>query len=196
MADSTHSDDDLLRMMRAGDEQAFVTLYRRRNGAVYRFALQMSGSPAAAEEVTQETFMVLIQEARHYNPARGPLASYLFGVARNLVLRHLGRNRSNLPEALDELNDTLAESAERTDVLAALTQREQIESVRRAVLSLPADYREVVVLCDLQEMSYADAAQTLGCALGTVRSRLHRGRGLLLEKMRILEQANPARCAK
>ncbi len=70
------------------------------------------------------------------------------------------------------------------DVLGDLARREAIDSVRRAVLSLPKHYREVVVLCDLEEMDYSEAAGALGCAIGTVRSRLHRGRSLLLEKLR------------
>ena len=71
-------------------------------------------------------------------------------------------------------------------VVAALdpVRNETIGRVRQAVLSLPANYREVVVLCDLQEMSYEEAAAALRCAIGTVRSRLHRGRSLLMEKLR------------
>jgi RNA polymerase sigma-70 factor (ECF subfamily) len=68
--------------------------------------------------------------------------------------------------------------------LEDLSRTEAIETIRRAVLALPERYREVVVLCDLHEMTYVEAAEILGCAIGTVRSRLHRGRALLLEKMR------------
>src|SRR5204863_10076094 len=69
------------------------------------------------------------------------------------------------------------------DPLVDLTSGEELEALRRAVLSLPLKYREVIVLCDLQEMSYEDAASSLACALGTVRSRLHRARALLTCKM-------------
>ncbi len=75
------------------------------------------------------------------------------------------------------------------DPLADLTQAERLESLNKAVLNLPIRYREVVVLCDLQEMPYAEAADALGCAIGTVRSRLHRGRALLTAKMQELERA-------
>ena len=68
--------------------------------------------------------------------------------------------------------------------LDEMSRTEAIEAVRRAVLTLPERYREVVVLCDLQEMSYAETAEILGCAIGTVRSRLHRARALLIEKLR------------
>src|SRR5690348_3594229 len=83
------SDEHLLTEMRAGDERAFITLFRKRQGGIYRFALQMSGSPAVAEDVTQEVFLALLREDCGYDPARGTLSAYLYGIARKLVLRHL-----------------------------------------------------------------------------------------------------------
>jgi RNA polymerase sigma-70 factor (ECF subfamily) len=187
MADlTTLPDATLFRRMAAGDEQAFTALYRRRQAGIYRFALQMSGSEAIAEDVTQEVFLLLIREASTYHPGRGSLQAFLLGVARNYVLRVLEKNRAGLPLAEDA--EPCAISA--ADALANLTREETVEGVRQAVLALPAHYREVVVLCDLEEMDYAQAAEALGCAVGTVRSRLHRARGLLLEKLR----ADPARC--
>ncbi|MEO8027640.1 MAG: RNA polymerase sigma factor [Bryobacteraceae bacterium] len=177
-------DISLLAQTLTGDESAFTALYRRRQSAIYRFALQMSGSVVVAEEVTQDTFMTLIHDGHRFDASRGTLLSFLFGIARNLVLRTLERDRSNRYVALD---DSPAEHAETSAIgpLDDLTRRESVAAVRRAVLSLPETYREVVVLCDLEEVSYADAAEVLGCAIGTVRSRLHRGRAMLLEKLRI-----------
>jgi RNA polymerase sigma-70 factor, ECF subfamily len=189
---SSLSDDELLTLLRAGDEGAFLTLYHRRQGGIYRFALRMSGSEAVAEDVTQEVFMMLAQGNDHYESSRGSISAYLFGVARNQVLRRLEKDRflspiyedeedleSSMPQELVTLNDPLGD----------LTKKEMIASVRQAVLALPAHYREVVVLCDLQEMSYADASVALGCAVGTVRSRLHRARALLVEKLRAYKAA-------
>ncbi|HZS52205.1 MAG TPA: sigma factor, partial [Bryobacterales bacterium] len=78
---ATPSDDELLELMIAGDEDAFLTLYRRRQGPIYRFALHMSGSASIAEEVTQEVFLALLRDGRQYNPVRGSLAAYMYGVA-------------------------------------------------------------------------------------------------------------------
>ena len=180
------TDAKLLSSMLAGDEQALTTLYRRRQGNVFRFALQMSGSPALAEDVTQEVFMVLLRDGRNFDPARGSLNSFLLGVARNHVLRRLERDRFYVPIDEDSENDSAANTLSATGdgPLDELSRSEVIESVRKAVLSLPARYREVVVLCDLQELSYAEAAEVLACAVGTVRSRLHRARALLIEKLR------------
>jgi RNA polymerase sigma-70 factor, ECF subfamily len=171
------SDEDLLRRSAAGDEEAFTALYRRRQAAVYRFALHMSGREDVAEEVTQETFLMLIREPDRFNSSRGTVPSFLFGVARNLVLRHLARRRDYVDIAEQSV-------AAETDLLAQMTREEAIEAVRQAISSLPTSYRDAVVLCDLEEASYADAADALGVPVGTVRSRLNRGRGLLMEKLR------------
>ena len=168
------SDEDLLGAARGGDEAAFTALYRRRQGAVYRFALHMSGDAAASEDVTQEVFLALLQGGGRFDPSRGTLLSFLYGVARNLVLRRIEKKP---PEELAE--EPLADD----DVLDDLTRRETIEAVRSTVLSLPTQYREAVVLCDLENASYEDAAAALDCPLGTVRSRLSRGRAMLAQKL-------------
>jgi RNA polymerase sigma-70 factor (ECF subfamily) len=160
--------------MWAGDEQAFTALYRRHQGLVYRFALQMSGRTEIAEEVTQDVFMVLMRGRKQYDPERGPLPAYLYGVARNHVRRALGRERSS-PLQMDE--------ASAGDVLGDLTRGEQLTSLRQAILKLPAPYREAIVLCELHELDYEAAAGIMGCPVGTVRSRLHRARALLTAKM-------------
>jgi RNA polymerase sigma-70 factor (ECF subfamily) len=183
------TDENLLRLSLEGDESAFATLYRRRQSALYRFALQMCGSESVAEDVTQEVFMALLREAHKFDPTRGALASFLFGVARNQVLRRLEKERAfvALGEEHDELSDA-SRSTTSDDPLAELARGERVETVRQAVLALPVHYREVVVLCELQELSYAEAANILGCAVGTVRSRLHRARSLLCERLRAFDE--------
>ncbi|HEY2017456.1 MAG TPA: RNA polymerase sigma factor [Bryobacteraceae bacterium] len=185
-------DDQLLTRMRSGDEQAFATLYRRRQAAIYRFALHMSGSAAAAEDVTQDVFLALIREECGFDPERGTLSGYLFGIARKLVLRHLDRGRSDVPLEVEGEEANWPELAVSDDPLEELTHREGIDALRRSVLALPRRYREVVLLCDLEEVDYADAALVLGCPIGTVRSRLHRARALLLEKLQQERNFRPA----
>jgi RNA polymerase sigma-70 factor, ECF subfamily len=189
------SDNDLLRLMLAGDEEALAQLYRRRQASVYRFALQMSGSKSIAEDVTQEVFLFLMREGHVFDPARGTLGAFLLGVARNHVLRRL-----RVDQLLSPLNDDDDEgpvTQPGTDLcpLDDLTRAETIEAVRKAVLSLPPKYREVVVLCELQDVSYVETAEILGCAIGTVRSRLHRARALLLTKLRPAESVADANSA-
>src|SRR5947209_2374962 len=190
-ASQQQSDAELLRLMLAGDEDAFTALYRRRQGGVYRFALQMSGSEALAEDVVQETFIVLMRGGEKFDPSRGSVAAYLYGIARNHVLRAFERERALVPfdadaeESCDSPHENLIA---RQDPLGDLTRGETVERLRQAVLALPAHYREALVLCELHEMSYAEAAVALSCAVGTVRSRLHRARSMLAEKLRGREQ--------
>jgi RNA polymerase sigma-70 factor (ECF subfamily) len=177
----TPSDGDLLRRMWAGDEAAFTAVYRRHQGMVFRFALQMSGRPEVAEEVTQDVFMLLMRYRKQYDPARGPLPAYLYGVARNYVRRALERERA----APLQMDDGEVESGPVADgdVLGELARGEQLESLRKAILKLPPLYREAIVLCELHELNYEEAAAVMGCPVGTVRSRLHRARALLAAKM-------------
>jgi RNA polymerase sigma-70 factor (ECF subfamily) len=177
-------DDQLLRQIAAGSPQAFVELFRRRQGQVYRFALHMTASPATSDDVTQEVFLAVMRDAGRYEASRATVMAWLYGITRNYVRRRADRDRMLQP--LDPAIETpdIWNRSSPSDPLGELTRAEQIATLRRAVLSLPVRYREAVVLCDLQELSYVEAAQALNCAVGTVRSRLHRGRSLLAAKLR------------
>ena len=183
-------DDVLLRRSAKGDQQAFATVYRRYQAPLYRFALRMSGNSWAAEEIVQEVFMTVIREPQKFDPSRGTLGAFLYGVARNRIMKHLERRPRDLPLAEKSadgfLLDTLV-SKEMTPVEWA-ELHERRAQVRAAVFELPVEFREAIVLCELEEMSYEEAASTLGCPVGTIRSRLHRGRALLLAKLELLRE--------
>jgi RNA polymerase sigma-70 factor (ECF subfamily) len=180
-------DDDLHRRVRAGDEAAFAQIYRRWQGPLYRFALRMSGQPMLAEDVVHEVFMTLIRGGDGYDPTRGTLGAYLYGVARHKVLRRLEHERPYVALAEEDDAGDGDEAGTGPDPLAELTRQERIARVQVAVRSLPTLYREVVVLCDLQAQSYEDAARIVGCSVGTVRSRLHRARRLLAGKLEAVQ---------
>ena len=182
-------DDELLRRVARGDAEAFGSFFRRHQGDVYRFALHMTASGAAADDVTQDTFLAVMRDAARYESGRATATAWLCGIARNFVRRRFERERPF--QSLDAESDDEPLLAIDEDPLGDLTRAERVDAVRRAVLSLPVRYREAVVLCDLQELSYADAADALGCAVGTVRSRLHRGRTLLASKLAPREDAAP-----
>lgn len=202
------TDDGLLRRVVEGDEDAFSLLYKRRHPSIYRFALHMSGNAAVAEDVTQEVFLALIRDPKRFDPARGTLAGFLFGVARNHLRKRWEQDRrmvSLVGDADDFVAPGIAASANGTQangnghfhegrngnghyVVPATRDEfasfENVARVRQAIGTLPENYREVVVLCELEEMSYEEAAAALDCPVGTVRSRLHRARAILLEKLR------------
>ena len=174
------SDTDLIRRTAAGDRDAFATLYQTHHATVYRFARLMTGSTSIAEDIVQEVFLALMRDASRYDPARASLTTYLYGSARHHTRRRLLRDR--LLVRLDD-NADLCEPTSTNTADDELIKQRDVLHLRRAIVRLPARYREVIVLCDLQDVSYADAALALGCAIGTVRSRLHRARHLLADKL-------------
>jgi RNA polymerase sigma-70 factor (ECF subfamily) len=175
-------DSELLKRFRGGDRDAFTALYRTHQAAVFRFALLMTGDHAKAAEVTQDVFVWLIHHSGKFDPARGELGSFLAGVTRKFLLRRRGQEMRWEP-----LDESLA-------VADCANDREAAEALRRAVLALPEKYREVVVRCDLEEKSYEEAAGLIGCAVGTVRSRLHRARGLLARKLEKQVERRQEKC--
>jgi RNA polymerase sigma-70 factor, ECF subfamily len=181
-------EDVLLRRAAKGDEDAFLHLYRRHQAALYRFALRMTGSTWAAEEIVQDVFMTLMRDPKKFDASRGALGAYLYGIARNRVMKHGERAPREIPLE-EKREDGSGAGIVLKDAFTPATwveQKERLEQVRAAVLDLPAEFRETVVLCELEELSYEEAAQLIGCPVGTIRSRLHRGRALLLAKLEML----------
>jgi RNA polymerase sigma-70 factor (ECF subfamily) len=177
--------------MLGGCAEAFEALYDRRQGGVYRYALRMTGSEAVAEDMTQEVFIKLMRDGQQFDPARGTVKSYLYGMVRHRVLRHLEKERSHVSidagrEDGEGPTDELLRSGE--DPFLDLERGETVGLVRQAILSLPPHFREVIVLCHLQEMNYTEAAEVAACPVGTIRSRLARARMMLVEKLRALNE--------
>ena len=186
MADAATMHEELIARVARGDREAFALLYRHCRPDVYRFAVHMCGSAALAEDVVQEVFLAVIAEAGRYRPGRSAVVPWLLGIARNHVRRSRHR-RPVLPLPADESDDGRRLAIER-DPIADLTGQRRQAALARALHDLPGRYREAIVLCDLQELSYEAAAAILGCAIGTVRSRLHRGRTWLARALGAKEQ--------
>ncbi len=178
MAHATGDDQELVRQLAKGDQAAFHVCYERYQRPIFRFAWHMSGNQTTAEEVTQEVFLRLIHKPKKFDAAKGTLAGYLFGIARNVMRREMSASFLDVPLEDEGLTDDPAFSVE-ADVLSDLDRRERLELLHKSVLALPATYREALVLCDLEEMSYPEAAAALDCPEGTVASRLHRARAML-----------------
>ena len=172
------SDHDLVERARGGDREAFGFLYRRHQAHVYRFARAMTGSSALAEDIVQEVFLALMRDLDRYDASRGALRTYLLGIARNL-----SRYRTRSLRRLVAL-DLAQEPVGNDDPAEAMSANEEMRHLRRCLRGLPSRYREVIILCDLQELDYAQTAIALNVPIGTVRSRLHRGRQLLIERLR------------
>jgi len=181
------TDAALAARLACGELVALDPLYRRHKGNVYRFALLWSGSPAVAADVTQDVFVHLMTRATDYDAARGPLAPWLLGIARNFV-----RRRTGTRETADIDDADVAPPADAPTPEAALIARVEIDALRRAIAALPPHYRDVLVLVELAERSYAEVAAICGLELNTVRSRLFRARSLLARWL-ALDEAPDAR---
>jgi RNA polymerase sigma-70 factor (ECF subfamily) len=183
---SALSDLDLLRQTQAGTASAFAALYRRHQGPLYRFALLRCGSSDTAADIVQEVFMGLLAGRFAFDPLRGQLPHFLFGVARNLILRHeetRGRHVA-LPDDDDDDSDAeLALASDAADPLCRMLSNEAAEEVRRALALLPPHYRDCVILYEMHELSYLDIAHICQVDIGTVRSRLSRGRAALAKRL-------------
>jgi RNA polymerase sigma-70 factor (ECF subfamily) len=175
------ADIDLVRRASAGDKEAFGVIFERYHHVVYRFARAMTGSDDSAEDVTQEVFVALIRDLHRYEPGRAMLSTYLYGVARNVSRDRLRRDRRVLSFFSRGVLPTA--DSQPDDPSANIEAEELRTEVRRALALIPVKYREVIVLCDLHDLSYADAGTALGASTAAVRSRLHRGRHLLRRRL-------------
>jgi RNA polymerase sigma-70 factor (ECF subfamily) len=195
----TAEDADLVSRLRRGDAAAARELYQRHGAALLRFGLAMCNSHQTAEDIVHDTFVEILRAPVRFDPSRGSVIGYLFGIARHRMgrvtrvsMRDAGQRLSD-PTAGDDGFDIvtgLPESAAHegaNDAGDEIDRANDIERVRAAVFDLPRVHREVVVLCDLEELSYATAAEILSCPIGTVRSRLSRARALLATRLEPLD---------
>jgi len=166
----------LLSQVAVGSENAFVELYRRRHEDVFRFAFAMSKSASIAQDVTQDVFLDVLQNATRFDPAKGSVRAWLCGCARHIVLDRLRRDARLTDELPEEASVACAGEDE-------IYKEQRLGRLHAAIVDLPVEYREAIVLCELAELSYAETAAVLSCPIGTVRSRLHRAKALLATRL-------------
>ena len=171
------TDAALAARLACGDASALTPLYQRHRGPVYRFALLWSGSAAVAADVTQDVFVHLLAHAASFDAARGALQPWLLGITRNFVHRRTGADARFV--ANDDEAEPEAPAAPDGDPATSIDTQRDLARLRTAIAALPPHYRDVLVLVELAERSYAEAAVICGCELNTVRSRLSRARALL-----------------
>lgn len=157
-----------------GETQAIDVLYRSEAARVYRYALALCGNAGLAADATQEAFVALALRPQGFDATRGSLGAYLAGVARHALAAHWRTARDEVP--LPDGDDGHEGAAEAPSPEDLLVQAQSGAAVWEALRRLPAPFREALVLVDLQERSYAEAAAIAGIELNTLRTRLHRGR--------------------
>ncbi len=164
----------LARRAAAGHPDAWDEIIRQYGRRIFNIAFQFAADPAEAEDLTQEVFLKLYQNLRSY---RGdvPLVGWTLRLSRNLCIDHFrhsrGENRlSRLPEVM------LERVASSSDPHAEALRRQELDQIYRALEEMPEDLAEILVLRDLQELSYDEVATALDLPMGTVKSRLNRAR--------------------
>jgi RNA polymerase sigma-70 factor (ECF subfamily) len=180
----TDSDSDLLQRCRAGDEVAWRELVARHTRRVFNLAYRFVGRVDEAEDLTQEVFIKVYQSLDRYRQGEAAFSTWLTTVARNQVIDDYRRRREERRRRLEDpaVLDGIASSEE--GPLRGLEREERVEFVRRGLRALPADLREPLILCDLQGLPYEQVAGLLQIPLGTVKSRINRGRLELAKRLR------------
>jgi RNA polymerase sigma-70 factor, ECF subfamily len=188
LTDVNH-DLDLLRRMRTGDSDAMSAIYERHQGPLYRFALLRCGSAATAADVVQDVFVALIEGKLAFDPTRGALASFLFGVARNFLLKRDEAARRFLPLTTGFHGGSAdSDSDDESDIdildpqptpLESIIADQRAEILRAALAQIAPHYRDVLILYEMQDLSYVEIAHICNIDIGTVRSRLSRARARL-----------------
>lgn len=155
-------------------------LYTDYSARLYRFGVAFCGSEARAAEAVQEVFLELLKRSEIFDPGRGSAAGLLYGMVRNRLRSARRREEREEPIGDDEPGEE--------DLLASFERAERVAAVREAILLLPEHYREVVLLCEIEECGYESAALALGVPVGTVRSRLSRAKQQLRRRLEEFER--------
>lgn len=165
---TTPDDTELMREVGRGRTGALATLFERHHARLYRFCLRMTGNRQAAEDLVQDVFMRILKYRTSFKNDT-VFAPWMFGIARNACadyLRRAAREHGSSETAVAELTDTSA--GERA------AEQDQAELVRRALLALPVEGREVLVLSRYEFKTHEEIARALGCSVGAVKVRVHR----------------------
>lgn len=171
------------------DRKAFDTLVHRYHRQAYNVAYRMTGNHADAEDLTQDTFLKAFRFFANYNRSM-PFENWLYRIMSNMFVDWLRRRPKAQIRSLDEPirqeeGETTLDLPDTAEGPEALTLSCELDAEMQAALNtLPEDFRLTVVLCDIEGLSYEEISEVMGCSIGTVRSRLHRGRKLLREKLR------------
>jgi len=171
-------DAELLARVVAGDHEAFNQIMRNHEDRVFSVCLRIMGQREHALDATQETFLTAFRKAGQFRGGSA-LGTWIYRIAVNTCYDQLRKQKRRRSEPMPEHMDPADHTAE--EALEAAAMRPEIE---RALSRLPPDFRVVIVLSDLEGMALPDVAEVLSVPIGTVKSRIFRGRRLLAEELR------------
>lgn len=193
---SKPSDTELLEAARAGDAKAMEALLARHEKQVYRFGLRMCGSEEDAKEVLQETLLAAFKGIHHFR-GDAELSTWLYQVARTHCFRSR-RKRAGAPDEFQPLDSPAASHVPAEEATPDMTShaRQMGEVLQAAILALPDNAREVLILRDVEGLSAEEAAEVVGIEVRALKSRLHRARLQLREHLSTLMGEGPAGSAE
>lgn len=167
-----------------GDTDSFSQIYLLLRGSIYGFAYRMLRETALAEDVTQETFMFLLKNLSRFDAEKGSLLSFLYGIARNKIIHHLRKHSTRFEIYEDNLSQFDETDGFTKNPLEVLLNEELKEKIEEIIANLPPLQREILILRELEELSYAEIADITDAEIGQVKTRLHRARKNLANELR------------
>jgi RNA polymerase sigma-70 factor, ECF subfamily len=167
---------NLVRDLARGDEAAFNEVYLRHRDPVYGFVYRMTCDRSAAEDITHETFIFLIENPTRYDLERSSLRTFLCTIARGRVMNLIRRKHRNDLQLADFDDLWVPPVDSKKDALAELLSQELVEHVEECITLLPPAHREVLILREYQELTYEEIAKITGTEVATVKTRLYRAR--------------------
>jgi len=176
---NANSESNLIEKIARGDEPAFSEIYSRYRDRVYGFTYRMTFNQSVAEDITHETFLVLIENSERYRQERGSVLTFLCAVARNRVMNHL-RLKHNTDAGFDDFeNFDACEDETKSNPLKDLLNQELAVRINECIAELPPLQREVIILREFEELSYQEIAHVTGADASAVKARLYRARQTL-----------------
>jgi RNA polymerase sigma-70 factor (ECF subfamily) len=174
MDDHGASDEDLmLRLQKSRDEPSFNLLFTRYRGPIMSYLFRLVGNRSEAESLAQDTFLRILEKSDQYAyPKR--FSTWFYTIARNLATDFLKKKRAVVPDDFQGLSDAV-QSPHATESEGLVAANEELDELARILRAMPLPYREVVVLRGLQELSYHEIADIVGCPESTARSRMDYG---------------------
>jgi RNA polymerase sigma-70 factor, ECF subfamily len=173
------TDAELVGKCKTGDREAWETIVRRRHARIYNLAYRFTGRFDEAEDLTQEVFLKVYRTLHSYRPESGALETWIVRVARNHFIDHYRKHKTERSQtgALEDHHESVVEATVRVETPGrAFERNEAATRIHRMLALLPEEQREAVILRDLEELSYEEIADLLELPIGTVKSRINRGR--------------------
>jgi RNA polymerase sigma-70 factor (ECF subfamily) len=173
------TDAELVDKCRSGDREAWEIIVRRRHSRIYNLAYRFTGRFDEAEDLTQEVFLKVYRTLHSYRPESGALETWIVRVARNHFIDHYRKHKTERTHTsvLEDHHEGAVSPTVRVETPGqALDRKEAAARVHRLLALLPEDQREAVILRDLEELTYEEIAEHLELPIGTVKSRINRGR--------------------